>query len=236
MASWRLARALQVLTAEIRAVHPGTTVWSIGDEDHQNGYSDHNPNQNGVVCAIDVLGDHGLDLADFAHYLAAHPHPAIKYVIFARRIWSRARAAEGWRRYSGSNPHSTHVHVSVGVGPDGRSTGPYDNTSTWGIADLDETPSKPSQPSNPSTPNWTDKLVSELPTIKQGSRGSAVRRAQGLILAYGGAPAARLKSAGGIDGILGGGSTAAVKLFQKAKSLVQDGIVGPKTWSHLVKG
>ncbi|MEU6246425.1 peptidoglycan-binding domain-containing protein [Glycomyces sp. NPDC047010] len=235
MASWRLARALQVLTTEIRTVHPGTTVWSIGDEDHQNGYSDHNPNASGVVCAIDVLGDRGLDLDVFARYLAAHPHPAVKYVIHNGQIWSRARAGEGWRKYTGSNPHRTHVHVSVGTGPDGRSTGPYDNASPWGIADLDDAPSKPSTPQTPST-NWTAKLVSELPSIKQGSRGSAVRRAQALILAYGGAPAARLKSAGGIDGILGSGSVAAVKLFQKAKNLVQDGIIGPKTWSRLVKG
>ncbi|THV39670.1 hypothetical protein FAB82_17300 [Glycomyces buryatensis] len=78
--------------------------------------------------------------------------------------------------------------------------------------------------------------MADLSTVKQDSRGSGVRRAQGLILAYGGAPAARLKSAGGIDGIFGPGSTAAVKLFQKAKSLLVDGIVGPKTWSRLVKG
>ena len=27
---WRLARSLEVLRAEIRALHPGTTVWTIG--------------------------------------------------------------------------------------------------------------------------------------------------------------------------------------------------------------
>src|SRR5690606_14777101 len=29
--------------------------------------------------------------------------------------------------------HTRHMHVSVGVGPDGRSTGPYDDTSPWGL-------------------------------------------------------------------------------------------------------
>ncbi|WFE45294.1 hypothetical protein [Verrucosispora sp. WMMD1129] len=131
MASWRLARSLEVLRDEIRALHPGTTVWTIGDEAHV--VSDHRPNAAGVVCAIDVLGDGGLDLARFAEVVRTSGHPAAKYVIHARRV---ASAAYGWtwRTYTGSNPHTTHVHVSVGVGPDGRSTGPYDDTSPWGLA------------------------------------------------------------------------------------------------------
>jgi hypothetical protein len=236
LASWRLARSLQVLSAEIQRRHPGTTIWSIGDADHADRPSDHNPNSAGVVCAVDILGNAGLDLGDLAAHLVAHPHPAIKYVIYRRRIWSKARASEGWRAYTGSNPHDTHLHASAGVGPDGKSTGPYDNTTPWGIADLDDAPSKPSRPSTPSTPDWTDQLVADLDTIKQNARGAGVRRMQGLILAYGGAPAAKLKASGGIDGIFGPGSTAAVKLFQAAKSLTRDGIVGPKTWSRLVAG
>src|SRR5690554_6062740 len=128
---WRLARSLEVLRDEIRALHPGTTVWTIGDAAHLATWSDHNPNAAGVVCAIDVLADGGLDLGWFAEQVRTSGHPAFKYVIFNRRIASKGG---GWRPYHGSNPHTTHVHVSVGVGPDGRSTGPYDNTSPWGVA------------------------------------------------------------------------------------------------------
>ena len=128
---WRLARSLEVLRDEIRAVHPGTTVWTIGDAAHV--VSDHRPNAAGVVCAVDVLGDRGLDLAAFAEHLRKANHRAVKYVIFNRRIWSKALNSQGWRPYHGSNPHTTHVHVSVGVGPDGRSTGPYDDESPWGV-------------------------------------------------------------------------------------------------------
>lgn len=133
MAAWRLARSLETLRDEIRSVYPGTTVWTIGDQSHASGWSDHNPTSSGVVCAIDVLGDKGLSLAEFAEHLKKTNHRAVKYVIFNRRIWSKALNSQGWRRYSGSNPHTTHVHVSVGVGPDGRSTGPYDDTTPWGI-------------------------------------------------------------------------------------------------------
>lgn len=55
--------------------------------------------------------------------------------IWNKRIWSKARDDEGWRSYNGSNPHTAHMHVSVGVGPDGQSTGPYDDTSPWGLVD-----------------------------------------------------------------------------------------------------
>lgn len=131
--AWRVARSLEVLTAEIRTLHPGTTVWTLGDAAHQKGWSDHNPNAAGVVCAADILGDRGLDLAWFAERVRTSGHPAYKYVIFDGRIASRTVAGNAWRPYTGSNPHASHVHVSVGVGPDGRSTGPYDDTSPWGL-------------------------------------------------------------------------------------------------------
>src|SRR5690606_28428713 len=69
----------------------------------------------------------------FAEQVRTSGHPAAKYVIYNRRIASKTHGW-AWRPYHGSNPHTSHVHVSVGVGPDGRSTGPYDNTSPWGVA------------------------------------------------------------------------------------------------------
>lgn len=136
--AWRLAGSLVVLRDEARARWPGTTVWTIGDADHQDEASDHNPNAAGVVCAGDFLPDGGMDLAWFAERVVRSGHPALKYVIYNRRVWSRARAGEGWRPYRGDNPHADHVHVSVGTGPDGQSTGPYDDTSRWGLAEEDD--------------------------------------------------------------------------------------------------
>lgn len=132
--AWRLARSLVVLTAEVKDAYPGTTVWDLGDPAHAAGWSDHNPNQCcQVVCATDILPNGGLNLGQFAEDVRQSGHPALKYVIYNRRIWTRLRNAEGWRPYNGKNPHTGHVHVSVGIGPDGRSTGPYDNTTPWGI-------------------------------------------------------------------------------------------------------
>lgn len=130
--AWRLAKSLGVLRDEILREYPGTTFWTLGDEDHQDEPSDHNPNPARVVCAADVLADGGLDLAAFAEQVRTSGHPALKYVIYDRRI---AMAGKPWRPYYGKNPHSSHAHVSVGDGPDGYSTGPYDDTSSWGVAD-----------------------------------------------------------------------------------------------------
>lgn len=136
--AWRLARSLDVLRGEVRALHPGSRVDTIGDQAHAAGASDHNPNTAEVVCAADFFPNAGLNLGRFAEHVRDSGHVAVKYVIFNRRIWSTARAGEGWRTYSGANPHTGHVHVSVGVGPDGRSTGPYDNPAPWGLLEEKE--------------------------------------------------------------------------------------------------
>lgn len=143
MSGWRVARSLDVLKAEIDALAPGRSTesdGSIGDTAHASAPSDHNPNARGVVTARDFTHDpaSGANMDVIARHVAASGHPALKYVIWDRRIWSSARADEGWRPYRGSNPHTRHMHVSAGSGPDGHSTGAYDDTSPWGIADYEE--------------------------------------------------------------------------------------------------
>lgn len=64
------------------------------------------------------------------------------------------------------------------------------------------------------------------PTLQMGSTGPAVARLQGLLLANGFNP-------GPIDGIFGPKTHAAVLAFQGSRGLVQDGIVGIKTWTAL---
>lgn len=136
--AWRLAKSLVVLRDEVNAVAPGRSTASdgtIGDDAHQGTASDHNPTSAGVVCAIDFTHDpdSGADMHEFAECLRRRNHRDVKYVIWDRRIWSKARDGEGWRDYRGSNPHTAHMHVSVGVGPDGRSAEPYDDTDPWGL-------------------------------------------------------------------------------------------------------
>jgi hypothetical protein len=127
--AWRLARSLEVLRAEIKAIYPNATIYTIGDPAHQARSSDHNPNAAGVVCAIDIMGTGGVDMASLSELIRARQHPAGKYLIYNRRI-TRAREGWVWQPFSG-DAHTDHIHLSVGVGPDGQSTGDYDNTEPW---------------------------------------------------------------------------------------------------------
>jgi hypothetical protein len=194
--AWRLARSLEKLRAEVNAAAPRRSKGSdgtIGDAAHRASASDHNTNPAGVVCALDLTHDPagGADMAKIAEQVRASGHPALKYIIWNRRIWSRTRAGEGWRHYGGSNPHSSHMHVSVGVGSDGRSTGPYDNTSTWDISTTVE-----------------DALIG----TKQGHEGEAVKAVQRLIVQAG--HGAKLGEAG-VDGDWGDKTSAGLLACRK---------------------
>ena len=68
------------------------------------------------------------------------------------------------------------------------------------------------------------------PTIKLGSKGSDVKKAQQLLIAKG-----YSCGAAGADGDFGAGTYNAVKKFQADNGLEADGIVGDNTWAALLK-
>lgn len=121
--SWKLSAAAERLRAEVNALFPGrdkASDGSIGDAAHAARESDHNPDENGWVRAIDIDED---------LWGANHPDPHIantlairlteigkrdkrlKYVIFEGYIYSREH---GWvaRVYRGPNMHNHHIHIS----------------------------------------------------------------------------------------------------------------------------
>jgi hypothetical protein len=84
------------------------------------GTSDHIPDpKSGVVRAIDVdrdvhkSGKPDLmpDIADQVRLAAKAGDKRISYVIFNGRIAS-SRLGWRWRKYTGSNPHNHHCHIS----------------------------------------------------------------------------------------------------------------------------
>jgi peptidoglycan hydrolase-like protein with peptidoglycan-binding domain len=206
--AWRLAKSLSVLRTEIVARYPGTTVWTIGDQAHASGYSDHNPNSTGVVCAIDVKADGGMSLQQFVMHLITNPHPNLRYVIYNRRIYQRKN---GWKAeiYYGSNSHEEHAHASVGNGPDGRSTSSYDNTSTWRIANLGAAPTG-----------------IPTPTLREGAEGSAVLALQVYLNDV-------LDTGLVEDGDFGPATTAAVRELQRRAGITTNGIYDRDTAAAL---
>ncbi len=88
---------------------------TIGDPAHSSRTSDHNPAEDGYVYAFDLTNDpaRGCDAHALVRAAVARRDPRVRYAISNGRIWSAARAAEGWRPYSGPNPHTKHAHVSI---------------------------------------------------------------------------------------------------------------------------
>lgn len=77
----------------------------------QSPNSDHD-----VGNAFDLSDDlaNGCDAHHLADLLSKAGDPRVKYVISNRRIWNPSRDKPGvWRPYSGSNPHTLHIHVSI---------------------------------------------------------------------------------------------------------------------------
>jgi len=72
--------------------------------------------------------------------------------------------------------------------------------------------------------------VSGHPTIRRGSSGVAVSRAQ-CLLNLSLDPAFHTPLA--VDGSFGPKTDAAVRTFQSCEGITRDGIVGPVTWQHL---
>lgn len=79
-----------------------------------------------------------------------------------------------------------------------------------------------------SRPRATASAASSKPTLKVGASGASVKTLQSMLTQAG-------FSTRGIDGSFGRNTLAAVKAFQRAHGLAQDGVVGPKTWSKLAQ-
>jgi hypothetical protein len=85
----------------------------------QSPNSDHN-----TGYAVDLTHDpkHGIDCFDIFEKLKEDER--VKYLIFQGKIWSKERAKQGNRVYSGSNPHNKHLHISINDGM-GKDTSPW---------------------------------------------------------------------------------------------------------------
>ncbi|MFD2767178.1 peptidoglycan-binding domain-containing protein [Micromonospora eburnea] len=156
LAAYHLAPVLKALRDEVDRRWPhrdrASDGW-IGDAAHQATRSDHNPDaDNRSVNALDIDID-GVDPMLVVRKCIAHP--STQYVIFDRTVWSRTRTFAA-ARYTGSNPHDKHLHVSVS-----HDRALESSTVGWGIA---EAP----------VPRLGDR------TLRRGGKGGDVRELQTL--------------------------------------------------------
>lgn len=121
---WYLAPSLVRLRAQVNTRWPDRSKVSdgtIGDRAHAARTSDHNPDpKTGVVRALDLTATGSMAATICA---AAVADPRVAYVIHNKRIWTPRR---GWDTYTGTNPHSNHVHISIA-----HTKAAEDDTKNW---------------------------------------------------------------------------------------------------------
>lgn len=143
IAKWRPAESLLTLRSIINRLAPSRSREDdgfIGDNDHQNRKSDHNPwvldGDTGVVTAFDVTHSLGsgagsrCDAERLKDSLIKSRDERIKYIIWNKQIYSSysvgGSAPFAKRPYKGKNAHTHHLHISVF--PEKSS---YDSTKVW---------------------------------------------------------------------------------------------------------
>jgi hypothetical protein len=206
---WKVAPSLEQLRNQLDELAPERSKASdgaIGDEDHRNRSSDHNPwwqlNGQRYVTARDFTHDPGggLDCDELAAALERGRDRRVKYIIWESQICSGSERRDPWewRDYNGPNLHTRHLHLSVVA--DARAL----LRIPWMLPDL--------------------VTRSDLTTLKRGSTGPAVRELQRVLNAW--YPQMSLR----VDGVFGLATEAAVRALQeRSEGLVVDGVVGPRT-------
>lgn len=159
MASPYLAPSLARARTAINTRWPGRDKASdgwIGDRAHAARTSDHNPAASGVVRALDVDKD-GIHVPTVL--AAAMLHGGVRYVIHNRKIF-HADSRFKPKKYTGPNPHTGHVHISLQ-----HTKAAETSKSGWAPIEAAFT--------------W--------PELKQGSAGIAVRQLQAYLNGHGAA-------------------------------------------------
>ncbi|MGW2178202.1 peptidoglycan-binding domain-containing protein [Streptomyces sp. NPDC001732] len=113
-------------------------------------------------------------------------------------------------------PRRTAARLVAGIAAVAALTGPAASLATAGEVPAVRTAAE--RGAAPAAADW--------PTLKAGSKGTAVTALQHLLNSRGQSLT--------VDGSFGPATTAGVKAFQKARHLAVDGLVGAGTWSQLV--
>ncbi len=218
----RSVESLKVLLAQVNELAPNRSKASdgwIGDLKHMARHSDHNPEPDGTVDARDFTNDPsgGCDARKLAQALLDSRDKRLSYVISNGQIahghlGSKGKKPWTWYKYTGSNGHYHHCHVSV------LDEGQDDKTQ-WKIESAFKGPVKKVV--------LTAKQVNSVMHI--GSKGDFVKTLQ-----------QNLNSLGyphiDADGIFGEDTDANVRAFQKDAVLDKvDGWAGPATVTAIAK-
>ena len=213
--AWRNCYCSVKLINEVNAKWPGrdkTSDGTIGDAAHASRQSDHNPwvkvDGQGVVRARDIDVD-GIDagwLAEFLRMRGAIGDVRLiggGYVILNKRITTSDW--KGWKQYTGSNPHTKHLHVSFT-----RNRVGFDSVADWNLGGV----TFPPKPAGEKYPTIGRGFANDPAAVK------LIQRFLGVV-----------KEGDPGYGEFGPKTEEKVKDYQRMQKLTPDGVVGPLTWA-----
>lgn len=152
--AWVNIPASNSLVAEFNAAFPGRSKASdgtIGDGEHSQSSSDHNPDETGrtpgedpdsinEVHARDVtstLNRAGWNMQRVVDIIVARcrsgQEKRLQNIIYNRRIISRSWGWDSWHAYSGANPHDKHAHFGFRYGSGSGTSNTENITAEWGF-------------------------------------------------------------------------------------------------------
>lgn len=227
MSSWRVAKSLLALRAQINAAAPNRSKASdgtIGNTAHfnQGSASDHNPwvkDSHGtpVVTGMDITHDpvHGCDVWTIAQAIVASRDKRLKYFIYTGGVGGKPGICSSsvspwtWRTRS-VDDHGHHLHISVDS-----NAADYDAVGAWRIA---FTPVKMSHPAAAtgvakSNPALVKALQRSVNVPMDGKWGDGTQRALDVVRYF------------AFHNRLPWG----VKSLQRSVGAKQDGAMGPAT-------
>lgn len=169
---WHNSQSLMKLRREVDAMWPDrdkSSDGTIGDAAHSKSKSEHNPvghpygpehGTKGAVHAIDITAS-GID-ADLVVSKLKGDRRAW-YVIYNGKIYSKTY---GWveRDYTGSNPHTTHLHLSLAADDQDSAVFNELDESSWGV--LSVPPDPDPEPPEPEPEGYLTKA--EFEAWRQG--------------------------------------------------------------------
>jgi hypothetical protein len=146
------------LSKLVMAAYPGTGTSGIARDCSLGGRSEHKEGR-----AWDWHVGYGntkqrAQATDFAHWLFATDaygntfaqarRLGVMYVIWNKKIWSASSSGSGWRPYTGADPHTSHMHISLSW------AGAQKKTSYWTgtVAPVLKAPNTPKTPAKPAPP------------------------------------------------------------------------------------
>lgn len=180
---WIVAPNMDKLRDQIADRWPGVVIGTIGDLAHAAGTSGHNPDDTAGVKAELSDGDslqevRALDPMISSHFTAADAAELVRilttvpacrarlyYVIYNRRICSRSHGWV-WRPYTGSDPHTGHVHLSGWAADDA-------NATPWPIDEEDDVSTQDVTEGLATTVDWESAGVSNWAASTGQGRVSA---------------------------------------------------------------